>query len=107
MGINYEGKENILALLDRLAVRGGSKGLFHVSDMAICAGVSWIYEFVKSHSNIVASQLDSSQDPKEDISRKAEMQKRKQDTQKRVIHQMQMSTEFICPLFTQLSNCLV
>ena len=91
MGINYQGKENILALLNRLAVSGGSKGLFHVSDMAIRAGASWICEFAKSHSNIAASQLDSSQDPKEDISRKAEMQKRKQDAQKRAINQMQMS----------------
>ena len=45
----YDGEENILQLLRRLAVDGGASGIFVAQDPALQFGAAWICEFVVKH----------------------------------------------------------
>jgi hypothetical protein len=52
----YEGEENCLQLLRRLAVDGGYDGCFFAQDRAVQAGAAWLCEFAARH-NSEASKL--------------------------------------------------
>jgi hypothetical protein len=54
----YEGEENCLQLLRRLAIDGGFDGCFVAQDKAVQAGAAWLCEYAASHNNEASKMLN-------------------------------------------------
>jgi hypothetical protein len=87
----YEGEENCLQLLRRLAVDGGYTGCFVAQDKAVLAGAAWLCEFAAS-KNAEASKLVKSTDEVEDgdnnFKQETEIERRKRIAKEKAMERM-------------------
>ncbi|KAL3922161.1 MAG: hypothetical protein SGILL_002354 [Bacillariaceae sp.] len=75
----YEGEENCLQLLHRLAVDGGYSGCFVAQDKAVQSGAAWLCEFAAAN-NAEASKLVK---PKEEVGDGGDDTKQETDLERR------------------------
>jgi len=75
----YEGEENCLQLLRRLAVDGGYDGCFAAQDRAVQAGAAWLCEFAASHNSEASKFVNL----KETTEGATEHEKQETETEKR------------------------
>lgn len=87
----YEGEENCLQLLRRLAVDGGYDGCFFAQDRAVQAGAAWLCEFAARH-NSEASKLVYLKEPADNADdsekQETELERRKRFAKQKAMERM-------------------
>ena len=87
----YEGEENCLQLLRRLAVDGGFDGGFVAQDKAVQAGAAWLCEFAASSNNEASKMLnlnESVEDVNEEDKQETEIEKRRRLAKEKAMERM-------------------
>ena len=90
----YEGEENVLLLLRRLAVDGGSPGVFVAQDPSVRAGAAWLCNFAVSVSPGALGMIGpshkvlSTSPPKFGASEESEMDRRKRVAKEKALARM-------------------
>ena len=87
----YEGEENCLQLLRRLAVDGGYEGCFFAQDRAVQAGAAWLCEFAARY-NSEASNLVYLKEPADNTDegekQETELERRKRFAKQKALERM-------------------
>jgi hypothetical protein len=87
----YEGEENCLQLLRRLAVDGGYDGCFFAQDRAVQAGAAWLCDFAARH-NSEASKLvylkESNENADDSEKQETELERRKRFAKQKAMERM-------------------
>jgi Proteolysis_6 C-terminal len=84
----YQGEDNTLLLLRRLAVDGGAGGVFVVQDQAVQAGAAWLYEFAVAHSTEAAKQMGMTAGNKGEENAESELERLKQLAKEKALAKM-------------------
>ena len=87
----YEGEENCLQLLRRLAVDGGFEGCFFAQDRAVQAGAAWLCEFAAKYNSEASKlvYLEKTTDGVDtDEKQETEMEKRKRVAKAKAMERM-------------------
>ena len=87
----YEGEENCLQLLRRLAVDGGFDGCFFAQDRAVQAGAAWLCEFAARHNSEASAlvYLKESADCADDTEKQeTELERRKRFAKQKAMERM-------------------
>eukprot|EP00934_Nitzschia_sp_Nitz4_P008391 Nitzschia sp. Nitz4//scaffold194_size40385//22916//30332//NITZ4_007530-RA/size40385-processed-gene-0.16-mRNA-1//-1//CDS//3329540334//8381//frame0 len=104
----YEGEENCLQLLRRLAVDGGYIGCFIAQDRAVRAGAAWLCDFAATHNpearNIVrAKQSETSSDVGDN--QETAIEKRKRLAKEKAMERMKaQAAKFASMMKTELGD---
>jgi hypothetical protein len=86
----YEGEENVLVLLHRLAVDGGSPGGFIAQDAAVRAGAAWLCNFAVSISKQAVETIGPSKKVPSSIAAAAVNEESEIDRRKRMAREKAM-----------------
>lgn len=102
----YEGEENCLQLLRRLAVDGGFVGSFIAQDEAVRAGAAWLCDFAAEYNpdakNIVYTKNSVEEEEK---TKETELQKRKRIAKERAMERMkQQAAKFASMMEVDLGD---
>jgi len=94
----YEGEENALALLRRLAYEGGCSGVFMAQDQSVCAGAAWICDFAAENNPEAASVVRGSiqgtaSGSGANLSVESDMERRQRVAKERAMERMKASME--------------
>jgi hypothetical protein len=88
----YEGEENCLQLLRRLAAHGGFSGGFVAQDRAVRAGAAWLCEFAAEYNvdarGIVRSTNSSKEHDQNEETHESEIEKRKRIAKEKAMKHM-------------------
>lgn len=88
----YDGEENTLVLLRRLAVDGGTRGGFISEDQALRSGAAWLCEFaICNHEEVrelVSPKSMNSAESKSGDADKSDLERRKQAAKARAMERM-------------------
>jgi hypothetical protein len=88
----YEGEDNALVLLHRLAVSGGASGRFVAQDSCVRSGAAWLCKFAASHSReaaaIVAPKQNVKESGKEEVKTESEIERRKRMAKEKAMAKM-------------------
>jgi hypothetical protein len=88
----YEGEDNCLQLLRRLAIDGGFSGGFVAQDRAVRAGAAWLCEFAAAHNldarNLVRDKESAAENSQNGKTHETEMDKRKRIAKEKAMARM-------------------
>ncbi|CAB9520261.1 protein ligase UBR1 [Seminavis robusta] len=84
----YEGQENCLLLLKRLAVDGGATSVFMVQDPAVQAGAAWLLEFAVRHSPEAAKLIGRRAGSEGEAKDESELERRKRIAKEKAMARM-------------------
>jgi hypothetical protein len=106
----YEGEENCLQLLRRLAIDGGYEGCFVAQDRAVQAGAAWLCEFAASH-NSEANKLvflkDAADGASDHVKQETEIEKRKRIAKEKAMERMKaQASKFASMMEAELGDKL-
>jgi Putative zinc finger in N-recognin (UBR box) len=103
----YEGEENCLHLLRRLAVDGGFVGSFVAQDQAVKAGAAWLCEFAAAN-NIEARKIVDVEQNKTDgesqEKQETELEKRKRMAMEKVMARMKAQAAKFASMTAELDD---
>ena len=105
----YEGEENCLLLLRRLAVDGGYAGSFVAQDRAVRAGAAWLCDFAAEHNsearNIVGSSNSVAESDVQEKPQETEIERRKRIAKEKAMERMkQQAAKFASMMEVELGD---
>jgi hypothetical protein len=90
----YDGEENALQMLRRLAVDGGYPGCFAAQDRGVRAGAAWLCNFAAEHNtearNLVRVEQSSAAGEEKEEKQETDMEKRKRMAKEKAMERMKV-----------------
>ncbi|CAJ1952324.1 unnamed protein product [Cylindrotheca closterium] len=105
----YEGEDNCLVLLRRLAVDGGFAGNFVAQDRAVRAGAAWLCEFAAQHNDDARKFVRASQSAVNSSSEvetgETDIQRRRRMAKEKAMERMKaQAAKFVSMMDTEFGN---